>query len=91
LSTNLIAKNNNSDTLSIYFDFGSASLTNKAKHKIRQIANNFSLNELDSVSFIGVADSIGSTQDNMKLSMKRAKNAKKYAKYLFKGITKRIS
>jgi len=78
------AADNNTDTVTIYFAFGSPELSKVAKAQIRHLSNNYSLQDVDSVSYTGVADSVGSIKANIKLSMRRAKAAKKYARYLFR-------
>ncbi len=40
----------NTDTLTIYFDFGSADLSKTARGKIRNLSSNYTLQDVDSVS-----------------------------------------
>lgn len=80
-----------SDTVVVYFDFGSAKLSKTARAQIRNLSSKYSLKDVDSVSYKGLADSVGSSKANIKLSMKRAKATKKYARYLFRKTATKTS
>ena len=62
------------DTISIYFNFGQSKVPNHELKKLNNIPSNYDLSELDSINFIGMADSIGDFKQNLKLSEKRALN-----------------
>jgi len=65
------------DTLSIYFKLGSAKLADTSHFKINKYLNTIDVNTLDSIYFVGVADTIGNSAKNLLLSKKRAKNVSK--------------
>lgn len=75
------------DTLSIYFEFGQSKIPINEQEKLGQISSQFDLSELDSIEFIGMADSVGNFEDNLKLSGKRAKNVSKYCKRFLPKLT----
>ncbi len=62
------------DTISIYFNFGESKIPNRELKKLTDIPSNYDLSELDSINFIGMADSIGDFKQNLKLSEKRVLN-----------------
>jgi hypothetical protein len=68
------------DTVRVYFEFGSARVDAEAGSILVALSTKFDLSELDSVQFIGYADSVGNLKSNLKLSKRRAKNAYKYCK-----------
>lgn len=68
------------DTLSIYFSTGSHQISTKEQQKLNQLPENYDWSSIDSVSFVGMADSVGRLQSNLRLSMRRAKQVEKYAK-----------
>ncbi|MBC7863538.1 MAG: OmpA family protein, partial [Bacteroidia bacterium] len=71
------------DTLSVYFKTGSSEIENAEKEKINLLNLHFELSELDSVQYIGMADSVGDFKSNKKLSEKRARVISKYCKSIF--------
>jgi hypothetical protein len=80
------------DTVSVYFDFGSSKIQEKQSELLGSIPTNYDLSSLDSVHFIGMADSVGGIKANIKLSEKRAKGISKRCKKLFpKDFPYRIS
>lgn len=60
------------DTLSVYFEFGKWRIPREEQKTLATIPYRFELSSLDSVQFIGMADSIGSLTSNLKLSHRRA-------------------
>lgn len=63
----------------VYFDFDSASLTPAAQAKLDSLVDIIkSSTQVDSVSIIGYADSIGSTDYNYRLSQRRARAVEDY-------------
>src|SRR3972149_6319800 len=66
------------DAISIYFEFGLYKIPNNQLKTLNDIPNKYDLSDLDSVHFIGVADSVGDFKSNLKLSEKRARNVSKY-------------
>lgn len=60
------------DTLSLYFKFGESKISKTTQEILESIPNDFETNSLDSIVFIGYADSVGSFLNNLKLSKKRA-------------------
>lgn len=80
------------DTIRINFKFGSARLLNAENKKIDNIPLNFDVFQIDSIEYIGMADTVGKSTSNFKLSKKRAVNVSKYAlKVLPKNIKYRVS
>lgn len=61
------------DTLSIYFDFGSSKVSENQISAIEKRLQNWDLSASDSISFTGLADSVGNFKSNIRLSEKRAK------------------
>lgn len=72
-----------SDTLSVYFEFGKHEISPKQLKRIQLIPQNVYVNDLDSVHYIGMADSVGSVKANKKLGERRAKEVAKYSKKYF--------
>jgi len=70
------------DTVSIYFEFGSSRLTDKEADKLGKLSTSYELAELDSIHFVGMADSVGNIKANIRLSEKRAKNVAKNCRAL---------
>lgn len=68
------------DSLTIYFETGTTQISNNQKERLSTIQTRFDLSELDSIHFIGIADSVGELKSNFHLSEKRARNAFKYCK-----------
>ncbi len=68
------------DTIKVYFAFGSSKLPPKALPKLERIAVDYDLSQVDSIQFIGFADSVGRVNANIKLSRKRARNVYKACK-----------
>ncbi|MCB0734417.1 MAG: hypothetical protein KDC76_07545, partial [Bacteroidetes bacterium] len=60
------------DTLSVYFQFGEWKIQKSQVRRIEAIPRVIYTNDLDSVHYIGMADSVGSLMDNLKLGEKRA-------------------
>jgi hypothetical protein len=73
------------DTLSIYFEFGKSKITDTQFNILNTIPIQYDVLMLDSVSFIGMADSVGDFNSNKKLSEKRAKNIAKECIRIFKN------
>lgn len=71
------------DTISVYFDFGSSKLNDKQLRVINSIPSGYDLSQVDSLNYIGMADSVGNFKSNLRLSEKRAKNVAKYCETLF--------
>lgn len=71
------------DTIRVYFEFGSAKVDLMGRTELLHLSTNYDLNQLDSVQFIGSADSVGNMNSNLKLSKKRAKSAYKLCKKAF--------
>lgn len=69
---------NGQDTVSVYFKFGLSRLSDDQLEKLNTIPTNYYLSDLDSIHFIGMADSIGNFKANIKLSKKRAINIAKH-------------
>jgi hypothetical protein len=68
------------DTVRVYFDFGSSKLNLLGQNTLTTIPDKYNLDEIDSLHIIGFADSVGRIQNNLRLSLKRAKNAHKFCK-----------
>ena len=68
------------DTLTIYFPFGVSKLQPEARQRLESIPTLYELSTLDSVHFVGRADSVGRSKANLKLSRKRAKNTASYCR-----------
>lgn len=60
------------DTLSVFFEFGKWRIPREELKTLATIPYRYDLSALDSVQFIGMADSVGSLASNLKLSRKRA-------------------
>lgn len=60
------------DTLSVFFEFGKWRIPHEEQATIAAIPYHYDLSAVDSVQFIGMADSIGSLSSNLKLSQRRA-------------------
>jgi|JI9StandDraft_1071089.scaffolds.fasta_scaffold17657_2 hypothetical protein len=60
------------DTLSVFFEFGKWRIPREEQKILSSMPYRYELSALDSVQFIGMADSIGSLASNLKLSHKRA-------------------
>ena len=71
------------DTLSIYFDFGVSKIREDQFEILNSLQTKFDLSSVDSIHYIGMADSVGNFKANIKLSEKRAANAAKYCSKLF--------
>ncbi len=68
------------DKLSIYFEFGSSKIQDKQANILNAIPANYDLSDADSIVYIGMADSTGNFDSNLKLSEKRARKVAKYCK-----------
>lgn len=75
------------DTLSIYFKTGISKIQKEQEAILNTISSKYDLSDLDSVYFIGLADSIGDAKLNLKLSEKRAKNSAAYCKKILPETT----
>lgn len=64
----------------VYFEFGSAKVDFKYQKTFGSLSSDYDLSLLDSVQFIGYADSVGKIKANIRLSRKRAKNVYKMCK-----------
>ncbi len=69
--------------MSVYFEFGKSNILPKQMRRIRAIPHNIYVNNLDSVHFVGMADSVGSIKANLSLGYKRAKTVSKVCKKMF--------
>ncbi len=70
------------DTISIYYESGSSKIQKYQHPVLDNIPSKFDLSELDSIHFVGIADSIGNLKSNLKLSEKRARETFNYCKKL---------
>lgn len=68
------------DTISIYFESGQSKIQDNQLMVLNAIPVNYDLSTLDSVYFMGMADSVGDFKANIKLSMKRAENTARFCK-----------
>lgn len=80
----------NADTLPVYFDFGEFNLKQGQIKRLNVIAIFFDANDIDSIYFIGMTDTIGSIEDNQQLAEKRATEVKNYVKKFFPNKTKMV-
>jgi hypothetical protein len=71
------------DTISIYFEFGHSKIPDEQLEILNAIPTKYDLSDLDSVSYIGMADSVGEFKSNVRLSEKRAGNAARHCERLF--------
>jgi len=65
------------DTISIYFSLGSSRIDQFQQEALKSIPTNYNIVELDSIQFIGMADSLGRRDANFRLSRKRANNVRR--------------
>ncbi len=80
------------DTISVLFKTGYSKLENKEAEKLDIIPLSYDLTEADSVHFVGMADSVGKINANLKLSEKRAQQVEKYCKkFISEKIPVRVS
>ncbi|HYV90878.1 MAG TPA: hypothetical protein VE978_03810 [Chitinophagales bacterium] len=80
------------DTTSIYFEFASSKIPDSQLEALNSIPTKYNLADLDSVHFIGMADSVGDLKSNFKLSEKRANHIAKYCERLIPdNITYKIT
>ncbi len=70
------------DTISVYFEFGSAKISNKQQVELDFIRINYDISSLDSILYLGMADSVGNFKTNLRLSEKRARNIARYCEKL---------
>ncbi|HXB40487.1 MAG TPA: hypothetical protein VNZ49_08090 [Bacteroidia bacterium] len=68
------------DTISVLFKTGYFKIENKEIEKLDLIPVTFELNDLDSVHFVGMADSVGKFESNLKLSEKRVVQVEKFCR-----------
>ena len=66
------------DTVSVYFETGSAKINEEMVLKLNAISSSYDLSALDSVLYVGLADSTGANDFNIKLSEKRARTVARY-------------
>lgn len=71
------------DTVSVFFEFGKSTIQESDYSVLNLISSKFDLSELDSVNFIGVSDSVGNFESNLKLSKKRAVETIRYCASIF--------
>ncbi len=71
------------DSVSVYFEFGHSKLPDGQLNTLNSLATQYELSDLDSVHFIGMADSVGNLKSNLKLSEKRAKSVAKHCQGIF--------
>jgi hypothetical protein len=70
------------DTISVFFEFGKSKLTGKTEHKLKLLPVEFDLSSVDSIHFVGRADSVGRLNANLRLSKKRADRVEEFCRYL---------
>lgn len=68
------------DTLSVYFDVGKSRINEDQMPVLNSMLDMYDMSSLDSVFFIGMADSVGKMKSNLKLSLKRAEEVLSYCK-----------
>lgn len=69
----------NREALTVYFDFNSSALTPAAKAKLDSLVDIIlNSSEVASVTIVGYADMIGSTDYNYRLSQRRAESVRNY-------------
>lgn len=66
------------DTIHVNFDFGSSRISSNQKKIIKDIPDKYALFQVDSIHFVGMADSVGDYLSNLKLSERRAGNVSNY-------------
>ena len=66
------------DTFQVFFDFGMSYLKEESKLTINNITNLHHVEDIDSVWFVGMADTSGTNIFNKRLALKRAKNAAEF-------------
>lgn len=70
------------DTTAIYFLTGQYKIKEKQAEVLKNLPVDYDMSQVDSIRFIGMADSVGSLRSNLRLSEKRAKSAAKYCRSL---------
>jgi hypothetical protein len=79
------------DTISIYFETGISKLPDKHLKTLNAIPVKYFLSEVDSIHYVGMADSVGNLESNLNLSEKRARNVADYCGRLIpKNIPSKI-
>lgn len=68
------------DTTCVYFDFGKSKVKKTYRQRLLGLHDRYDLSSVDSIQFVGYADSVGKSQSNMKLARKRAESAWEVAK-----------
>src|SRR4029077_16011923 len=68
-----------------YFEFGSSKILAGQLETLNSIPAKYNLSDLDSIHFIGTADSIGDLKSNFKLAEKRASHVAKYCERVIPG------
>ena len=76
----LILNGYSQDTITVYFEFGSSKIDSEYNPILKNLSSTYDLSSLDSIQFIGYADSVGNVKSNIRLSKKRAKNVYKTCK-----------
>lgn len=71
------------DTVAVYFDFSESKVTALGREVLNALPTEYDLSDLDSVLYVGMADSSGSFEHNLKLSRKRAQNVADYCEDIF--------
>lgn len=71
---------NAQDTLSIYFDINKSKIREDQIPVINSLLDLYDLSSLDSVYYLGMADSVGRMKANLRLSLNRAEEVKSYCK-----------
>jgi len=70
------------DTVAVFFEFGKSQLTQKTKNTAKKLPVKYDLSRVDSIVFIGLADSVGSLRSNLRLSKKRADKVEQFCSHL---------
>ncbi|MFT5819098.1 MAG: hypothetical protein ACI8ZM_000320 [Crocinitomix sp.] len=71
------------DTLTIYFDIDKSKIKDHFKSQLNDLLIDYDYLAVDSLQFIGFADTTGNVKSNMRLSERRAKAVEKYCVKLF--------
>jgi hypothetical protein len=70
--------------MTFYFDINKYKLKDQAKLNLDEFIIDFDYLTVDSIQFIGYADTTGNYRSNMRLSEKRAKSTERYCSKIFK-------
>ncbi|NOQ73931.1 MAG: OmpA family protein [Crocinitomix sp.] len=71
------------DSLTIYFDVDKSKIKDHFKAKLNDLLIDYDYLAVDSIQFIGFADTTGNVKSNLRLSARRAKAVEKYCVKLF--------